>query len=403
MRPCILVAYSASGGGHGSVAAALVAAIDAESGHEADVRRVDVLERYAPWPYNRLNTWYPTWVGGWASFWRASFAATDHRGVVSAVDFAVWPGVRGALGRLFHDCPADVTVCVHPLLVSPLVRAPGRRGPFVTVTTDLVSGHAWWYDRRADLVMVPTDQSRHRAISCGVAPERVRVAGLPVGRAFVDRTETRAAIRSALGWTSGLPVVMVMGGADGVGALSDLAHAIAREAPPCELVIVAGRNGALRDRLASESWPRPTHVYGFVEDIAAFMHVASVLVTKAGPSTIAEAFCSGLPLVLFGAIPGQEAGNVRLVVETGAGVWAPGPRAVVRALDSWLGPAGGLDLHGAATRARAASRPTAAEDIARIVWQMARAVVERSGAGDHGPEALTGRETRAGHPEGNLV
>jgi 1,2-diacylglycerol 3-beta-galactosyltransferase len=74
-------------------------------------------------------------------------------------------------------------------------------------------------------------------------------------------------------------------------------------------------------------------VYGFVQDMPDFMRAADVLITKAGPGTISEAFIAGLPMILYSRLPGQEDGNVGYVVDNGAGVWAPRPDAVVQ--DTW--------------------------------------------------------------------
>jgi len=46
--------------------------------------------------------------------------------------------------------------------------------------------------------------------------------------------------------------------------------------------------------------------------------------------------CAHLPIILYSKLPGQEDGNVTFVVEEGAGVWAPTPQLVVRALTRWI-------------------------------------------------------------------
>ena len=50
------------------------------------------------------------------------------------------------------------------------------------------------------------------------------------------------------------------------------------------------------------------------------MRAADLLVAKAGPNVLCEAFVCGLPLVLYSAVRGQEEGNVTYVVEHRAGV-----------------------------------------------------------------------------------
>ena len=51
---------------------------------------------------------------------------------------------------------------------------------------------------------------------------------------------------------------------------------------------------------------------------------ADVLVSKAGPGTIAEAAAVGLPIMVTSHLPGQEAGNVDIVLEGGFGDFCEG-------------------------------------------------------------------------------
>ena len=53
--------------------------------------------------------------------------------------------------------------------------------------------------------------------------------------------------------------------------------------------------------------------------LADWLRSADVCVTKAGPATIAEAACCRTPLLLTSHLPGQERGNIDLVVSAGAG------------------------------------------------------------------------------------
>jgi 1,2-diacylglycerol 3-beta-galactosyltransferase len=98
-----------------------------------------------------------------------------------------------------------------------------------------------------------------------------------------------------------------------------------------------------------------------------FMRAADILVTKAGPGTISEAFIAGLPMLLYSRLPGQEDGNVSYVVSEGAGFWAPHPEQVAADVQAWITRP--------ELRARAAeaccrlARPEAARLIARILAQ----------------------------------
>jgi len=136
------------------------------------------------------------------------------------------------------------------------------------------------------------------------------------------------------------------------------------------------------------SWEIPTRVFGFVTNMPEVMGACDLIITKAGPGTIAEALVMGLPLLISGFIPGQEEGNVRWVVENGAGALIQRPPAIAATARQWLEGDSGL-LTQMAARARSLGRPQAALNIARAVHELinararsatgARAILPRPG------------------------
>ncbi len=396
--PRILLAYSDTGGGHRSAARAIADALRAQR-PEAEIVASDVLVEATPWPFRRLPAWYPRAIDRGAALWGAGFALTDTPARARALQRAAWPLLRRGMAALAETRPADVLVVTHPLLVAPLRRAYPAT-PLATVVTDLVSGHAWWYDRDADLTIVPTAAARDRALACGVSPDRLATCGLPVPPSAIAVPGEKPALQRALGWATDRPTVLLVGGAEGMGPLLALAGAIDAAQPGCDLAVVTGRNHALRTALGARRWRGRVHVYGFVPDLPRLLRAAACVVTKAGPGTIAEACAAGCPLVLFDAIPGQETGNVRHVTDTCAGVWAPTPQAVVTALAAWLDPRDGpAALRRAAVRALRLGRPHAAHDVAAHVL----ALEARLGrpVRPHAPDAAS--ETLLPAPAGDVV
>jgi 1,2-diacylglycerol 3-beta-galactosyltransferase len=164
-------------------------------------------------------------------------------------------------------------------------------------------------------------------------------------------------------------VVVLVGGGEGMGPLAATARAIDAARLPLQLIVVCGRNRALREQLEKYPWRIAAKIYGFVTEMPDFMRAADVLITKAGPGTISEAFIAGLPLILYSKMPGQEDGNVDFVVKEGAGVWAPEPEQVVHTLRAWLENPRQREKV-AATSLRLA-RPKAARQIAHLLVQSA--------------------------------
>ena len=58
------------------------------------------------------------------------------------------------------------------------------------------------------------------------------------------------------------------------------------------------------------------------------MNNATMIVTKAGPGSIAEAAVCGLPAIMYSFLPGQEEGNLKFVEDGGWGVYVSEPEEV---------------------------------------------------------------------------
>jgi 1,2-diacylglycerol 3-beta-galactosyltransferase len=172
-------------------------------------------------------------------------------------------------------------------------------------------------------------------------------------------------LRSRLGWPQDRPVVLLVGGGQGLGPLEKTAYAIETSNSPVTLAVIAGRNEGLRARLEAHPWRIPVFVYGFVHDMPDFMRAADILVTKAGPGTICEALIAGLPMILYSRLPGQEDGNVSFVVSEGAGRWAPHPEQIALALQDWVRHP--EQRFRAAQACQRLARPHAARQIAQVL------------------------------------
>jgi len=212
----------------------------------------------------------------------------------------------------------------------------------------------------------------HKTTANASPRARVPVLGQPIDVRFREYLRTYAltndhsAARAKLGLRPDLPTILLVSGGDGVGPVEEVAAAIDAQPLTAQLVIICGRNTALRRRLSQRPWHLPVRVEGFVEDMPAWMAASDCIVTKAGPGTIAEAMAMGLPILLFSYILGQEEGNVTYVVENGLGVYTPQPSAIAATLADWL--AGDQEtLLRMRRQCQRLARPDAALDIARTV------------------------------------
>lgn len=366
-RPHIVFLFSDTGGGHRSAAQAIIEALDLEFPGQISHEMVDVFREYAPPPLHHAPEIYPP-LSRMTVAWGMGYHVSDGPRRTRLFYSMIWPYIRWGLTRLVREHPGDLFVSVHQLPNAPMTRAIAtcrQKTPFTTVVTDLVSTHAAWYNAKADLIIVPTSVAYRRALGLGISADRMKVVGLPVAEKFCQPPGDRAEMRSRLGWPQKRPVILMVGGGEGMGPLEATAKAIDAAKLPATLAIIAGRNQKLKERLERFPWRIPVKVYGFVTEMPDFMRAADILVTKAGPGTISEAFIAGLPMVLYARLPGQEEGNVSYVVSNNAGIWAPRPEGVVNALRNWLEQP---ELRQTAADAcLRLARPHASREIARLL------------------------------------
>jgi len=334
---------SDTGGGHRSAANAITAALDEIQTPDRFENRIEDVAAHCSFPLTQLGLGYSMALRYAPPVYGALYYATNGRRRYKALIRFCEPLYRERLRDLFVDYRPDVIVSVHPLLNHAALRARAdahmQDVPIVTVITDLGKVHESWLVADADAVVVPAREVYQRALSRGVSPSRLRLLGHPIHPKFDDVTGTPGELRAALGLPADSMIVMLMAGGEGGGKLLSTTLALARARLPIELVVVCGRNEHLQQKLGemAPGLPTPMHVLGFTDKIPEYFRAVDLLVTKAGPGTLAEANAAQLPVVVYDYVPGQERGNVDFVRHNGLGAVAlHGASEVVAAVRSMI-------------------------------------------------------------------
>lgn len=372
MSKRFLFLFSDTGGGHRSGALAVAQAMNSLYGDAATVTSVDVFADSQQWPFSRFPRWYPSMLKARGAPWKVGFELTDHPMMVNSLTTLVRPYFKTSFRRLLANHPADVIVSFHPIpnrLLALESAQMGLSASTATVVLDYLSASAFWFAGGLHLYVVPYAEMTARAARLSASPFCVEALGMPVRQQIRDGLQlSPAKAKALLGVDQSRPLALVLGGGDGVGPLERVVYRLLQRRPRATVAVIAGRNQHLRQRLIRVGQSYPLRVEGFTQRMDLWLRAADILVTKAGPNTLAEAFVMGLPTVLYTAIPGQEEGNVALVRKYGAGVWAPGPRKSVAAVMSLLDhPAHRKRM---ARQARSLATPDAAEGIASRLWRL---------------------------------
>src|SRR6185437_14911983 len=219
-----------------------------------------------------------------------------------------------------------LVVAVHPLctrLAADVLRTLPGAPPLHCVVTDLVTIHACWGCEAVAAFYVATSDASDALVAMGVPRDRIHLTGLPLREPFAQTPDAPD--------KESIPRVLVLGGGR---RIERIARALVAAHPFLEIIVVCGRDRRLQQRLTRVLGTRAT-VLGWREDIAALMRWSSVVITKAGPTTLAEALSQARPVVVFQALRGQEAGNVALVTRSGSGRYIPRVDALARAVTTW--------------------------------------------------------------------
>jgi processive 1,2-diacylglycerol beta-glucosyltransferase len=219
----------------------------------------------------------------------------------------------------------DIVLCTHflPLEIVGAWRGTTRREPFpltISVVTDF-EAHALWMEPGVDLYCVAAEETKARLVARGVPADNAVVTGIPIAARFSGKIDI-ADVQKRLGWRDDLPTLLVLGGGFGMGPVAKILGALDTLETAVQVVVVCGRNEALRRQLAAEDRRHPTHLLGFVTNMHELMAVADLVITKPGGLTSSEALAMGRPIVVLDPIPGQEAANSDFLLEHGAAIKA---------------------------------------------------------------------------------
>lgn len=278
------------------------------------------------------------------------------------------------LKKLFDEFKPDAVVCSQAFpcgMVADFKKTYNSAIPLVGVLTDYAPHSYWIYDR-VDYFITPSEEVKDRFMQKGVAPEKILVYGIPVDPRFAF-THRKEDLAEKFGLDIHKPIILAMGGGQGLGPLKKIVSSFKKMRIDSQLVVVAGSNmklyGKLKNKIKSSK--KKVILCKFVNNIDELMEVATVIITKAGGLTTAEALAKGVPMIIIRPLPGQEEINTTYFLNKGVAVKITDDRLAPQFIQGLLSnPAMLKAMRNAALRM---SKPNASFDIAKLVLDKASA------------------------------
>ena len=240
-------------------------------------------------------------AGLWNAIWH--FSALNSLLVDKFVEILI----RRKFLSLLNDVKPDLILSIHPNFNGSIINILRKENimiPFGTLIADLVNIYPLWADERADFILSPTDEAKEKCLEFGIPEVKINVVGFPVRKRFYCQTDKRTKAPSSINF-------LMMSGGEGVGNMSEIAKNLL-EHFDCTVSIIAGRNEKLKLELEASlknCFGDRVQIYGFVNHIQDLMLAADIAITRGSPNVMFEAVASNLPIIITGALPGQEKDN----------------------------------------------------------------------------------------------
>jgi len=313
--------------------------------------------------YKKLSAMLPEFLGWW-------YETSDDPWVADKGRLLIDLPQALPLINLVREFRPDVILCTHfmPAGVISWLISNGKLDARLGVVITDFHFHAFWITRAFNWYFVAQEDDKIHMEALGLPADRIEVTGIPVEPEFGNPVDVQAVLERH-GLQPGRPTILLVAGALGMSPATAVVRQLLQVDRDFQAIIVCGRNEEMQNEIVELLKDRPSdfRVLGYSKDMADFMSVATILLSKPGGMTTAEAVACGLPMMILDPIGGQEERNADVLLEAGAAVKCTEVTLVAHKLRRLLDDPD--RLRQMAQNARKLGRPNAASEIARIVLE----------------------------------
>ena len=313
--------------------------------------------------YKRLSAVLPEFLGWW-------YVSSDDPWVSDRSRLALDLPQALPLVNLVRDFKPDSVICTHfmPAGVLSFLIGLGRLEVELGIVVTDYHFHAFWITRAFHWYFVAQEEDRIHMEGLGLPADRIHVTGIPIGPEFSQPVDREAVLKRHQ-LRADLPTLLIAGGTLGLSPASAVVRRLLQLERDFQAIVLCGKNEELKKQiegLVAEQRDR-FRILGYTTEMPDLLGAATLLLSKPGGLTAAEALARGLPMVILDPIGGQEERNSDVLLEAGAAVKCTEVTVLNHKLSRLLD-----DPERIATmseNARRLGRPGAADDVARIVLE----------------------------------
>ena len=335
-RVLILTSY-VTGHGHKSITNALE--VELSKYEDVEFKSVEAFE-FGGKMGLRIGKMYAPIIRTSEDMWKFIYAmsATEPHLVKSVVKRII----KRKFYKLVDEFNPDIIVTVHPAFNNAVMdlleeRKGKKKIKFAAVFADLISISPLWIEPRADLMIAPTKSAWVYAIKNGADEEKMAIINLPVRKEILKAgAKIKMIDDKAIREKKNIDF-LIMSGGEGSG---DMGATIERllKIPNSRVSAVAGRNTKLKEILEVKfrnQLDRVT-IYGYVKDVETLMTTNDVGIVRGSPNVLMECITCTLPVIITGALPGQEEGNIDFILLNDLGLLCTKPNDLAKTVNKLI-------------------------------------------------------------------
>lgn len=316
----VLIFTASTGGGHKRAAAALKNTIEKIS-PESQVLVADGIALSGKL-YNRFVCESYTILAKKApDFYGQIYEHADKDSPLNVLSNTVNKSKRHKILPIIQEFQPDVIVSCHAFTSTMLgnLKLKGEIDiPVISLITDF-EPHRTYLSAGVDHYIVSSEEMVHLFVGkYNLSSGNVHPFGIPVFEKFSEKPN-KAELRKKLNFDPKKPVILFMAGSFGVSEVLKNYEDISKKCPDCQFIVITGNNPKLFHRFETVA-DENTLLLMFVNNVEDYMHSADLIITKPGGLTVSESLQCSLPMAIYSAFPGQEAGNANYLVRSGAAI-----------------------------------------------------------------------------------
>jgi len=315
----ILILTAGFGEGHNTAARNIAAALENLRPGQSEVKIVDLYAEASPRLNVAMQAGYRIAINRATRVWKGIFTLLDKPGAIER-SLPLVSRMRKHLASIIEEYQPDAMVSTYPLysfLIAQLRKETktGSDAPLVTMVTDSTEINSAWYRCASDSWVVLDEPTAKRLNRSGVPMEKMQILGFPVSPSFEALTPLTP--EATKPWR-----ILYMPSTKLRNAR--LRAKMMLDVPDSEVTVVTGKNKRLLSGLKKSALGshKRCKLVGWTSEMPQLLASHHLFVGKAGGAIVQEAIAAQCPVLISHVVPGQEEGNIALVLQHQIGALA---------------------------------------------------------------------------------